>query len=137
MQNWEYCLVQLTYPDTRKAREGRVSIRTKDGSDEYELGGDVEIFDTIERLGQDGWEVVDSSSHLGIIQYIFKRPEQELKQANENLNSLELPPELLHEIIELENELRRKIIESYARVKKNRTNHVVGKVNAQSPNFNR
>jgi hypothetical protein len=90
----------------------------KDCSEEYELSGDVEFFDTIERLGQEGWDVVDSSSHPGFIQYIFKRPELELIQAKENLNSLELPPELLREVTERENELRSRIIESYTRAKR-------------------
>ena len=115
MQKWEYCLVQLTYPDTRKAREGKVSIRMKDGSEESELGGDIEFFDTFVRLGEYGWDVVDSTSHFGFIQYIFKRPKQDLMQTNEHLSMLELPPELLREITERENELRRKIIDSYTR----------------------
>ncbi len=114
MQKWDYCLVQLTYPNSRRERAGKVSIRMKDCSEEYELDGNVEFFDTIVRLGEDGWDAVDSNSHFGIIQYIFKRPNQEVIQAKEPQSAREIPPEILREITERENDLREKILDSYA-----------------------
>jgi hypothetical protein len=114
MQKWDYCLVQLTYPNSRRARAGKVSIRMKDCSEEYELDGNVEFFDIIVRLGEDGWDAVDSNSHFGITQYIFKRPNQDVIQVKEPQSAREIPPELLREITERENDLREKILDSYA-----------------------
>jgi hypothetical protein len=115
MQKWEYCLVQQTFPDTRKAQKGKISIRMKAGKQEHEIGNGGDFYDTIEMLGEDGWNFVNATSHFGYIQYIFIRPKQEYLKTAEHLNSLELPPELSHEISEREKELREKILESYAK----------------------
>ena len=115
MQKWEYCLVQLTFPDTRKEKEGRVSVRLKDVSEEYEIDNEATFLNTIVKLGEDGWEAVGSTSHLGFVQYIFKRPKQELMQVKEKASTLEISPALSHELEERLNELREKILEGHTK----------------------
>ena len=111
MHMWEYCLVQFTYPDTRKEKEGKVSVRKKDISEEYEIDSEAAIFDTFAKLGEDGWDAVDSTSHFGIIQYIFKRPKQGTMQPKEKQSSREIPSALAHELKERVAELTEKILE--------------------------
>lgn len=115
MQKWEYCLVQLTHPDTRKEKEGKVSIRMKDVSEEYEIGSEPAFFDIVAKLGEDGWEAVDSISQFGFMQYIFKRPKRELSQTKENPDTHEISPELSRELKERGDELREKILEGYTK----------------------
>jgi hypothetical protein len=87
----------------------------KEGSLEYELSDYVAFIDTIDKLGDDGWEAVDSSSHFGFVQYILKRPKKEVITFGEKHSTLQLSPELAHELDERVNELREKILESYSK----------------------
>jgi nitroreductase len=115
MQKWEYCLVQLTYPDTRKEKVGKVSVRIKDVLEEYEIDNEPAFFNTFVKLGEDGWEAVDSTSHFGFIQYIFKRPKQEMMRTIEETSALEISPALAHELKERVKELQDKILEGHTK----------------------
>lgn len=113
MLQWEYCIVQYLIPDIHRAREGKFIIRLKDDTREHNVDDDHNLIEVITKLGDEGWEIASSTSHLGYLQYIFTRSKSTIFSLNDQLVRHELPSKIRLEIVDRISELQEKILESY------------------------
>ena len=75
MQKWEYAFVDLVHPATEDepAAELYVKLPGKPG----QSTGDSTAADTINKLGESGWDVVGyASPMMSVERFILKRPKE-------------------------------------------------------------
>jgi hypothetical protein len=113
MRQWEYCIVQYLFPDTHRAREGKVIIQRKDDTKEQNANEEFNFIELITKLGAEGWEIASSTSHQGYLHFIFARLKPTIFSLYDQLGRHELTSEIKLEIIERMSELQEKILESY------------------------